>query len=174
MKDSVSPARQAAFEVLLRVAREGAFAGPLLASPRYQKLAREDHHLLQELTLGLLRRQGWLDFLIEHYSGRLVKKLDTEVVIALRLGLYQLRVLTRIPPHAAINESVNLVRAARKKSAVPFTNAILRKTQRDSDGAAPALPRDPLARLSIVASTPLWILARWRENWGLDETTAMA
>lgn len=174
MKDSVSPARQAAFEVLLRVAREGAFAGPLLASPRYQKLAREDHHLLQELTLGLLRRQGWLDFLIEHYSGRAVKKLDTEVVIALRLGLYQLRVLTRIPPHAAINESVNLVRVARKKSAVPFTNAVLRKAQRDGDGTELALPTDPLARLSIVASTPLWILARWRDHWGLDETSAMA
>ncbi|MFM8396057.1 MAG: transcription antitermination protein NusB, partial [Acidobacteriota bacterium] len=120
MNESVSPARQAAFEVLLRVSGEGAFAGPLLASPRYQNLTREDHHLLHELTLGVLRRQGWLDYLIEHYSGRPVKRLDAEVVIALRLGLYQLRALTRIPPHAAINEAVKLVRMARKKSAVPF------------------------------------------------------
>jgi len=172
--ESVSPARQAAFEILLRIAVDGAYATPLLAGQRYRHLSREDHHLLQELTLGVLRRQGWLDFLIEHYAGRPVKRLDTEVVIALRLGLYQLQFLSRIPAHAAINESVNLVRIARKKSAVPFTNAILRKAQRDGGGAEVALPDDPLVRLSIVASTPLWILERWQRRWGIEETSALA
>lgn len=174
MMESVSPARQSAFEILLRVAVDGSFATPLLASQRYRNLSREDHHLLHELTLGVLRRQGWLDFLIEYFADRPVKRLDAEVVIALRLGLYQLQFLNRVPAHAAINESVNLVRLARKKSAVPFTNAILRKAQRDGSRAELALPADPLARLSIVASTPRWILERWQQRWGVEEASALA
>jgi 16S rRNA (cytosine967-C5)-methyltransferase len=174
MNETVSPARQSAFEILRRVAVEDAYAGPLLGSARYTKLSREDHNLLHELTLGVLRRQGWLDFLIEHYAKRSITKLDLEVVIALRLGLYQLKVLTRIPAHAAINESVNLVRQAQKRSAVPFTNAILRAAQRDAESGESRLPTDPLQRLSIVTSTPLWLLRRWQQRWGLEETTALA
>lgn len=171
---SVSPARQAAFDILRRVALEGAYAGPLLGSARYARLAREDHQLLHELTLGVLRRQGWLDFLIGHYAGRPVSRLDPEVVIALRLGLYQLKFLSRIPAHAAINEAVNLVHQSRKKSAVPFTNAILRRAQREESPPESLLPDDPRERLSIVASTPRWLVDRWVERWGLAEATELA
>jgi len=174
MNDTVSPARQSAFDVLRRVAMEDALAGPLLAAPRQQPLSPADQHLRQELTLGVLRRQGWLDFLIECYSGRRCAKIDPEVLIALRLGLYQLKVLTRIPAHAAINESVNLVKLARKRSAAPFVNAVLRAAQRADDLPEKRLPADPLDRLSILASVPRWILERWSHRWGLAETTALA
>ena len=170
----VSAAREAAFEILRRVAVEGAFAGHLLGSPRYDSLSREDRHLLQELTLGVLRRQGWLDFLIEHYAGRPLRALDLEVILALRLGLYQQKVLTRIPSHAAINESVNLVKQVRKKSAAPFVNAVLRAAQREGEFPPEKLPADPLARLGVVASHPAWLLKRWVKRWGLEEATALA
>ena len=84
--------------------------------------SREDHALAQELTLGVLRWRARLDFFIERYARRKLSKLDPEVVIALRLGLYQLHFLTRIPSHAAINEAVNLVKAQGLQSAAPMVN----------------------------------------------------
>src|SRR5947209_11494112 len=103
----VSPARRAAFAILRRVEEEGAFAAPLLAGLA-EELSAEDRALCHELTLGVLRRQLWLDRLIEHFAGRGGDKLDAPVRRALRLGLYQLRFLTRVPARAAVNEAVNL------------------------------------------------------------------
>ena len=84
-KTNVAPARVAAFDILWRVAAEDAFASSLLASPRYDRLSREDHALAQELSLGVLRWRIQLDFLIERYARRPLDRLDQEVVIALRL-----------------------------------------------------------------------------------------
>jgi 16S rRNA (cytosine967-C5)-methyltransferase len=174
----VSPARSAAFDVLWRVANEDAYAGNLLASGRFDNLSREDHALLQELVLGALRWQAQLDFLIEHYASRRLNKLDAEVVIALRLGLYQLRFLSRVPPHAAINESVNLVKEHKKLSAAPLVNAVLRAAQRDNQsGVGQAIKqasKDPLIRLSVETSHPAWLLRRWRERFGEAEAREMA
>src|ERR1051325_9073411 len=108
----VSRARRAAFEVLRRVEEEGAFAAPLLAALP-EDLSSEDRALCYELTLGVLRRRLWLDRALEHFAGRATLKLDAPVRRALRLGLYQLRFLTRIPAPAAVNESAHLVHAAR-------------------------------------------------------------
>jgi 16S rRNA (cytosine967-C5)-methyltransferase len=172
MSLEVTQARRAAFDTLWRVQSEGAYATNLLASNRYGSLSRQDHALLQEMTLGVLRWQGKLDFLIEHYARRSLSKLDPEVIIALRLGLYQLRFLTRIPPHAAINESVNLVKERKQQSAAPLVNAVLRAAQRDDDPIP--LIKDPLQRLSIETSHPRWLLERWIDRFGEEETRALA
>jgi 16S rRNA (cytosine967-C5)-methyltransferase len=148
-KTNVAPARVAAFDVLWRVATEDAFASDLLASPRYGRLSREDHALAQELSLGVLRWQIQLDFLVERYARRPLDKLDPEVVLALRLGLYQLKFLSRVPPHAAINESVNLVKQRGKKSAAPLVNAALRAAQREGDLDLSRAIENPLERLSV-------------------------
>src|SRR5215211_2532489 len=99
---ALSPARRAAFEVLRRVEEEGAFAAPLLANLP-GGLSAEDRALCYELTLGVLRRQLWLDRALEHFTGRQAWKLDAPVRRALRLGLFQLRFLTRVPARAAVN-----------------------------------------------------------------------
>jgi 16S rRNA (cytosine967-C5)-methyltransferase len=177
-KTNVAPARVAAFDVLWRVSAEDAFASDLLASPRYDRLSREDRALAQELSLGVLRWQIRLDFLVERYARRTLDRLDPEVVVALRLGLYQLKYLSRIPPHAAINESVNLVKQRGKKSAAPLVNAALRAAQREKDfdlgfnlkGAI----ENPLERLSVETAHPLWILRRWIERFGEEEAREMA
>jgi 16S rRNA (cytosine967-C5)-methyltransferase len=168
----VTAARRAAFDVLRRVESEGAYAGDALASHRYDDLTRQDHALAQELTLGVLRWQGQLDFLIEQHAQRRLNKLDPEVVIALRLGLYQLRNLSRIPPHAAINESVNLVKEDKKASAAPLVNAVLRAAQRDRTLNLPI--EDPLERLAIETSHPPWLLRRWIDRFGEEETRSLA
>lgn len=174
---SVSPARQCAFEVLRRVEQEAAYAGTLLTALRYETLSREDHALAQELTLGALRWRSQLDFFIEHCSRRKIAKLDAEVVIALRLGLYQLQFLTRTPAHAAINESVNLVKANKLKSAAPFVNAVLRSAQRaGAEGLRELIKtiKHPLERLSAETSHPAWLLQRWIARFGEEEARALA
>src|SRR5262245_8445518 len=120
---AVSPARLIAFEVLRRVANEGAFASVLLAA-REDTLETRDRALTHELVLGILRWQLYLDHLIAHYANREPARLDQAVLIVLRLGLYQLRFLERIPQSAVVNDAVNLVRYARISSADKFVNAV--------------------------------------------------
>lgn len=173
----VSPARLTAYEILKRVATEEAYASNILSSGRYENLASADHALAQELTLGVLRWQAQLDFFIERFTNRKLAKLDLEVTLALRLGLYQLQFLDRIPPHAAINEAVNLVKLHKKHSAAPMVNAVLRAVQRVGKEALTKLIhtiRDPLERLSVETSHPKWLLQRWSHRWGEDETRRLA
>jgi 16S rRNA (cytosine967-C5)-methyltransferase len=181
-KTNVAPARVAAFDVLWRVATEDAFASDMLASPRYERLSREDRALAQELILGVLRWQIQLDFLVERYARRALSRIDPEVIIALRLGLYQLKFLSRIPPHAAINESVNLVKQRGKKSAAPMVNAVLRAAQREDQPLAgfdlnQAIKdhfENPLERLSVETAHPTWLLERWIQRYGEEDAREMA
>jgi 16S rRNA (cytosine967-C5)-methyltransferase len=170
---AVSRARREAFEVLRRVEDEGAFAAPLLASLP-EELSAEDRSLCYELTLGVLRRQLWLDRALEHFAGRATEKLDAPVRRALRLGLYQLRFLTRVPARAAVNESVNLVHAARLRSAAPFVNAVLRRAAREPEYEPADEIEDPLERVSVETSHPAWLVARWAEAFGFEEAAAFA
>ncbi len=173
----ISPARRAAFDILWRVATEDAYATNLLASENYAALSREDHGLLNELVLGVLRWQRTLDFLIERYAQRPTNKLDTATQIALRLGLYQLRWLTRVPAHAALNESVNLIKLREQRAAAPLVNAALRNATRDGtttlDEMLATVPNE-LARLGIETSHPSWLLKRWLERWGEADAKELA
>src|SRR5258708_7813169 len=123
---AVSPARAVAFEILLRVEREESYAAELLHSDRLAKLCSRDHRLATELVMGVLRWQSLLDQRLAAASSQKLERLNGEVLAALRLGVYQLHFLSRVPAHAAIFESVELVKAARKRSAASFVNAILR------------------------------------------------
>ncbi|HEX5706443.1 MAG TPA: 16S rRNA (cytosine(967)-C(5))-methyltransferase RsmB [Pyrinomonadaceae bacterium] len=171
--NAVSPARRAAFEILRRVEEEGAFAAPLLASLSVE-LDPEDRALCHELVLGVLRRQLWLDRALAHFSARAPDALDTPVRLALRLGLYQLRFLTRTPAHAAVNESVNIVHAARLRSAAPLVNAVLRRATREPDYDPAASATDAFERIAVETSHPAWLIERWAEAFGLEETHAFA
>ena len=106
----IAPARLAAFQILTRIETEKAFSSVLL--PVFEeKLEVKDRALCHELTLGVLRRQIFLDRLIEKLTGG--KKLDAAVKIILRIALYQLKFLDKIPAHAAINDAVNLTHRAK-------------------------------------------------------------
>jgi len=168
----VSPARRTAFDILRRVA-DGAFSSVLLASEE-PKLRPADRSLTHELVLGVLRRQAWLDQIIEHTSNRSVESLDLPVRIALRLALYQLRFLSRIPASAAVNESVNLVRAARLSSAAALVNAVLRRAIREPDYDPAKDVPDPLERIAIETSHPAWLIDRWINSFGLAEAESLA
>ncbi|MDT7687971.1 MAG: rRNA (cytosine967-C5)-methyltransferase [Acidobacteriota bacterium] len=169
----ISPARRAAFEILRRVDEEGAFAAPLLANLAGE-LSAEDRALCYELTLGVLRRQLWLDTALEHFAGRKSEKLDAPVRRALRMGLFQLRFLTRIPAHAALNESVNLAHASGLRSAAPFINAVLRRATREPDFDPSEGIADSLERIAVKTSHPLWLVQRWAAAFGPEEAEAFA
>jgi 16S rRNA (cytosine967-C5)-methyltransferase len=169
---SVSPSRRLAFDILERVATEEAYASTLLAAP--STLTQVDHALAQELVLGILRWQQRLDFYIEQLSGRSIKKIDLPVLLALRLGLYQLHYLSRIPPSAAVNESVNLVKLARKTSAAAFTNAILRRATKNFPEDAIVTIAEPLTRLAVELSHPRWLIEKWLEEFGETTTKELA
>jgi 16S rRNA (cytosine967-C5)-methyltransferase len=168
----VSPARRAAFETLRRV-EDGAYSSVLLAAAN-DDLSAKDRALCHELVLGVLRRRLWLDRSLNHFADRPVEDLDLPVVLALRLGLYQLRFLSRIPPSAAVNESVNLVRVSRLKSAASFVNAVLRRATRELDYDPAASVNDGVEKLAIETSHPPWLIERWRSEFGFEETAALA
>ena len=170
---AVSPARRAAFEILRRVEEGGAFAAPLLANPP-GGLTAEDRALCHELVLGVLRRQLWLDRALEHFAGRETAKLDAPVRLSLRLGLFQSRFLTRVPAHAAVNESVNLARAYGFRSAAPFVNAVLRRATREPDFDPSEGVADPLERIAVATSHPPWLVRRWADAFGPEEAEAFA
>src|SRR5258708_15404376 len=137
-------------------------------------MREDDRALCHELVLGVLRRQLWLDRLIEHLAKRSIDKIDLPVKLALRLGLYQLRFLSRIPPSAAVNESVNLVRAAGLRSAASFANAVLRHATREPPYDPASGIEGPAENLAIETSHPLWLIERWTSAFGFAETTAPA
>ncbi|MGB9203293.1 MAG: 16S rRNA (cytosine(967)-C(5))-methyltransferase RsmB [Terriglobales bacterium] len=166
----VSPARAAAFEILLRVEREHSYASELLHSASLTKLSSRDHGLATELVMGVLRWQSLLDQRLADASSQKIERLDGEVLAALRLGMYQLQFLSRVPARAAIFESVELVKAARKRSAAAFVNAVLRKIARD--GAEDIFAKIGKSPDSIIlaenAAHPQWLVARWAEHYGRE------
>ena len=146
----ISPARRAAYEVLLRVFEQDAYADRAFRSAA-DDLDERERAFAQRLAYGAVQRVRTLDHAIETLGRRPVRKLDPPVRAALRLGAYQLG-YTDTAQHAAVNESVELVRRARLERAVPFTNAVMRRL---SDGIRPlleSLPDGPLKE-----SYPDWI-----------------
>jgi 16S rRNA (cytosine967-C5)-methyltransferase len=173
-----SPARTAAFEILLRVEREESYAAELLHSAPLAKLSSRDHGLATELVMGVLRWQSLLDQRLAAASSQKLERLDGEVLAALRLGAYQLQFLSRVPARAAIFESVELVKAARKRSAASFVNAVLRKiagtivdtiAHTSADDIFAEIDKSPDSiTLARNAAHPAWLVERWVERYGLQ------
>ena len=167
----VSPARAAAFDILLRVERESSYASELLHSATYTNLSHSDHALATELVMGSLRWRSSLDAEIAVASSQPLAKLDIEILIALRLALYQFRWLTRVPARAALHESVELVKRARKRSAAPFVNAVLRKLSAMPTVFPPNLSDDQNSSPENLAATfshPVWLVEKWIQEYGSD------
>jgi len=164
----ISPSRIAAFEILYKIETEKSFSSVLL--PIYEeKLEPKDRALCHELTLGTLRKQIYLDKIVEKLTNG--KKLDAAVKVILRIALYQLIFLDKIPAHAAINDSVNLVQMAKKTSAKGFVNAVLRRFTRENIGLDFA---DETEKISVETSHPKWLVEKWIGQFGFEETAALA
>jgi len=164
----ISPSRIAAFEILSKIETEKAFSSALL--PVYEeKLEAKDRALCHELTLGTLRKQLYLDRIIEKLTGG--KKLDSAVKIILRIALYQMIFLDKIPAHAALNDAVNLTQKAKKTSAKGFVNAVLRRFTREKIELDFA---NEVEKLAVETSHPQWLVEKWIDDFGFEETAKLA
>ncbi|HXQ26757.1 MAG TPA: 16S rRNA (cytosine(967)-C(5))-methyltransferase RsmB [Candidatus Acidoferrales bacterium] len=173
---AVSISRQIAFEVLRRVEAEGAYASDLLHGELGANVKTADAALATELTMGVLRWRRLLDFLLERHLKKPVERLDLPVTLALRMGAYQLRFLKKIPPRAAVHESVEIVKRARKASAAALVNAVLRRIADEASSPAERLlplEIDPAERLGILHSHPAWMVERWLARLGEAQTIAL-
>jgi 16S rRNA (cytosine967-C5)-methyltransferase len=164
---SVSPARRAAYEVVRRVFEQDAYADRALATAA-RGLDARDRALAQQIAYGAVQRLRVLDHGIETLARRPLRKLDPPVRAALRVGAYQLGFLSGAPPHAVVNETVELVRAEGLERAVPFTNAVMRRLARDLRDLIDALPEGPLK-----LSYPDWIWDVWRRDLGAGDALAL-
>jgi 16S rRNA (cytosine967-C5)-methyltransferase len=155
----IAPARAAAYEVVRRVFEEDAYADRAITAA-VDGLDARDRALAQRLAYGTVQMKRPLDFGIEQLGGRPVRKLDPPVRAALRLGAYQLA-LTDQAEHAVVDDTVELVRAARLERAVPFTNAVMRRLARGLRGLVASLPEGP-----VKHSYPDWIAEIWTRDFG--------
>lgn len=161
----ISAARRAAFQILLAVERGHAHSDDLLRGAAVSALSLRDRHLSTALVLGVLRWQIHLDQQLRSLLARPNARIDAEVLIALRLGAFQLLYLDRIPARAAIDESVELTRQAGHRFASGMVNAVLRKL-----GAA---PRAGTSLEAAIQAHPAWLVERWSRFFGTDAAHAI-
>jgi 16S rRNA (cytosine967-C5)-methyltransferase len=144
-----------------------------LARARAGLRDERDRALAGEIAAGTLRWQGAFDHIISAFAGRPIARLDAEVLEILRLTIFQLLHLTRVPASAAVDDAVSLTKKAGKRSAAPLVNAVLRRVSRERD-RLPLPPRDAssteaaLAYLSTTLSHPRWLAERWLARYGFD------
>lgn len=164
--------RSLAVEVLVRVERDRAFAAPLLAA-REGSLPPRDRPLLRTIVRSVLRNRSLLDHVLSRSLDRPLEGLDADVRAALRAGAAQILLLDRIPPHAAVGETVEAIRE-RSARAAGLVNAVLRRLTREGKPPRVVLPAgtDPLARLALETSHPEWLVRRWVADLGAGVAAA--
>ena len=164
---SVSPARRAAFDTVLRVFEDDAYADRAFRSS-VEAVDSRDRALAQRLAYGTIQRVRTLDHGIEQLGGRPVAKLDPPVRAALRLGAYQLA-YSEVAVHAAVNESVELVRAAGLERAVKFANAVLRRLTLGLRKLVESLPEESAEQAALRHSYPDWVAQVWWRDLGAEQ-----
>jgi 16S rRNA (cytosine967-C5)-methyltransferase len=177
----IAAARRAAYDALRAVATRSRDLGEALADSRERLADERDRALTAAIVVGTLRWRNRLDWLLARAANRDVASLDPEVLDILRLSLFQLLYLTRVPASAAVDDAVSLTKAARKKSAAGLTNAVLRRLARTRNrldlpqlsSSAGDAPRDALVEfLTVSGSHPRWLVERWVDRLGADGAAA--
>ncbi len=170
----VSSARRTAFEVLRRVEERRGEPASLLAGATYRTLSSADRDLAMEIVFGVLRRRASLDWVLNHHARRPLEEIDSTLLLALRIGLYQIRHLDRVPERAAVDESVRLAAAFGAVRGKGLVNAVLRSVLRQP--GIPSFPRkeqDPVGYLVHALSHPRWLAERYLARLGIERAEAM-
>jgi 16S rRNA (cytosine967-C5)-methyltransferase len=134
-------------------------------------LPQREKNLAFTIVYGVLRHRKRLDWILDHFSRIGLDKLDLEVLNILRIGLFQVVYLTRIPASAAVNTAVDLAKALNKPWLAKFVNAVLRAAVREyRELTPPDMENDPVMAVSIEKSMPQWLISRWIPRFGLSQT----
>ena len=186
----ISPARAVAFEILTLVGEGKGHSDELLHSSRTEALSTEDRNLATALVMGVLRWQIALDARLAKLVARPDQRLAEPVALALRMGVFQLLHLDRIPAHAVLNESVEICRAAGQPHAAGMVNAVLRKLaaskptsqNRDPSTGSGQVVGHPVRGVPLFETTtafaerlghPLWLVERWVAAYGREAALAI-
>lgn len=167
----IAPARVAAYDTVLAVAAGRADLPSALARARTKLDDERDRALAGEIATGTLRWQAAFDHVIEVFAGRPTARLDAEVLAILRISVFQLLHLDRVPAAAIVNDAVELAGKAGKRSAAGFVNALLRRVSRER-AQLPLPTGPPIEFLTITLSHPRWLADRWLARHGFDAAEA--
>jgi 16S rRNA (cytosine967-C5)-methyltransferase len=140
----------------------------------HRNLDHRDKTLATQLVTGVLRFRLKIDWIVEQFSTIPLRQIDAAVLAALRIGVYQLLFLDRVPESAAVNEAVELVKSSRSQKAAGFVNAVMRAVQLHRTAISyPDPAQEPIAGLAVNSSHPKWLVDRWLRKWGLQKTQAL-
>jgi 16S rRNA (cytosine967-C5)-methyltransferase len=177
----IAPARLAAYATLVALEHGQTELGSALARARQDLRDERDRALAGEIATGTLRWRAAFDRIIEALANRPIARLDLEVLTILRLSLYQLLHLDRVPAAAVVDDAVQMARKAGKKSAAPFVNALLRRASRERHKLPlPGRPADGApdddwrTYLSVTLSHPSWLIERWMHRHGREAAESWA
>jgi 16S rRNA (cytosine967-C5)-methyltransferase len=165
--------RRAALDILDRLEQSDRTLDAVLddADPLIKALSRRDRALFNQLVYGVLRWRLRLDAVVGAYADRPLEKISPSILNILRIGLYQILFLDRIPASAAVNTAVNLARSGKAAKAAGFVNALLRNALRAPHRFdLPDAAASPVDHVAIATSVPHWLVSRWIERIGVDDT----
>jgi len=163
--------RDLALKVLDRLHHSAAFSGVLVDEiiRSHPGLTERDRAFISHLVQGAIRWRLRIDWIISQVSRLALEKIDPSILNILRLALYQIFFMDRVPPSAAVNEAVRQAKAGRARHAAGFVNGVLRNTCRKRDNfPLPDLERDPLLYRSVFYSSPEWLIRKWDREWGSE------
>lgn len=167
-------ARHLALEALWRIENKGEFAKRALEEAFHDPLNPADKSLVMEIVYGVQRHRGRIDWIIERQAERNIETIDPWIRNILRMGVYQILFLDRVPPWAAVDESVGLAKIHGHSGIAGFVNAVLRNIIRNrEDISLPQIEEDPVFHISVLYSHPEWLVRRWIGRFGVEETVAL-
>lgn len=165
-------ARLLALQVVDSVLCNGAYSNIALNKAiAAKKLNDLDRRFVTELVYGCIKAKGTLDWILSQNISRPLNKISPVILNILRLGVFQIYFLERIPASAACNESVNLAKKYGHQGTVKFVNAVLRNCVRTKEGMAyPTIEQDLILHLSLTLQHPVWLIKRWLKEYGIEDT----
>lgn len=168
-------AREVALKIINAVHEQGAYANVALARElKTGSFSDMDRRFVTELVYGTVKAGDTLDWIIRRYSSRPMSKISPIIRDVLRMGVYQLRYMDRIPASAACNESVELAKRHGHEGVAKFVNGIMRTMVREPEkGAFPEGKGKATAQLSLSAQHPEWLVRRWIKEFGFEEAQAL-
>lgn len=163
--------RETAFKALMTIETEKSYSNITLKKYLPQTMTQQDKNLASALVYGVLSRKLTLDYIISQFSSVPLKKMSQSVINILRMGIYQIMYMDKIPHSAAVNESVKLAKKHTNKGAYGFVNGVLRNYLRNTNIA---YPKDAIENISVTQSIPMWLVKRWTDEFGEGFTRELA
>lgn len=167
-------AREIIFNILYEVDEKGAFSNVSINRNLEDTIEKKDESFVREIVYGVLENRLYLDYIIKDFSKIRFNKISVKVRNILRMGIYQIIFMDKVPDSAACNEAVNLAKKITHKGTHGFINGILRSVIRNrNDIKLPDKNKTPIDYLSVKYSNPMWLTKRWVDGFGYEFTESL-